>query len=49
VVQGAWVKAAFGANEAQLGQVFDVGFAERAGSLGSIRWSTGGKKRGADH
>ncbi|MBK9713506.1 MAG: MFS transporter [Kouleothrix sp.] len=47
VVQGAWVKAAFGANEAQLGQVFGMlGFAELAGSLGStLLVDRVGKKR----
>lgn len=47
VVQGAWVKAAFGANEAQLGQVFGMlGFAELAGSLGStLLVDRMGKKR----
>jgi MFS transporter, DHA1 family, inner membrane transport protein len=47
VVQGAWARAAFGANEAELGQVFGLlGVAELAGSLGStVLVDRVGKKR----
>jgi predicted MFS family arabinose efflux permease len=47
VVQGAWSKAAFGADEAQLGQVFGMlGIAELGGSLGStLLVDRVGKKR----
>ena len=47
VVQGAWSKASFGANEAQLGQVFGMlGIAELIGSLGStVLVDRVGKKR----
>jgi predicted MFS family arabinose efflux permease len=47
VVQGAWSKAAFGADEAQLGQVFGMlGVAELGGSLGStLLVDRVGKKR----
>ena len=47
VVQGAWSKASFGANDAQLGQVFAMlGIAELIGSLGStLLVDRVGKKR----
>ncbi|HJZ49286.1 MAG TPA: MFS transporter [Roseiflexaceae bacterium] len=47
VVQGAWSKARFGANEAQLGQVFGMlGIAELIGSLGTtVLVDRVGKKR----
>jgi predicted MFS family arabinose efflux permease len=47
VIQGAWSKASFGANEAQLGQVFGMlGVAELIGSLGStVLVDRVGKKR----
>jgi MFS transporter, DHA1 family, inner membrane transport protein len=47
VVQGAWSKAAFGANDAQLGQVFGMlGIAELIGSLSStVLVDRVGKKR----
>jgi predicted MFS family arabinose efflux permease len=47
VVQGAWSKASFGANDAQLGQVFGMlGIAELIGSLGStVLVDRVGKKR----
>jgi predicted MFS family arabinose efflux permease len=47
VVQGAWARAAFGADEAALGQVFGLmGVAELGGSLGStVLVDRVGKKR----
>jgi predicted MFS family arabinose efflux permease len=47
VVQGAWAKVSFGANEAQLGQVFGMlGIAELIGSLSStVLVDRIGKKR----
>jgi len=47
VVYGAWAKSAFGANDADLGQVFGMlGIAELAGSVGStLLVDRAGKKR----
>lgn len=47
VIQGAWAKSSFGADEAQLGQVFALmGIAELLGSLGStVLVDRVGKKR----